>query len=534
MKERGDLSMIEELVTVSIIRRKILEYLPSFYDISSLAKASRYIDYLIYNDNITRDILEYPDKQNIVITNKDGVFENKSRQKLRNITFVEDDKFYGRIDSARHFYGETFIKKNLITINIQNEIQKCRRKDRILFIKKLVEEMRLNCHVRKNSSTLNLTGNFFSNGYILFHTLYYMKHGNVTSIQIPIHCFMAKFRKYNGLKSNIFKGFPKLNKLIFYNNSNINDYQDILKNKNIIKGVLRSFSRKKNPTLVIQCKENSCRILDYILTILHFGNKYNIKIKCDGQFLFPLFRRNSNENCSFLRCVHFPMGEITHYFYYELTNATEFFDIMLNLKCYRNLEELELKFMYSNIKESIGQFCESKSFNSPFVHCKNLKKIKFDFSEYHNEDNFDTFSKDLEYLASLMPTTIEKIELTNANNLSTETIQVMDKYMPNIKLLIMNNGSYKDCDCLSGFQNLQAIISNKNHAIILPRSLKLLAIKNDNSQKDLNSTHIHEELVKIFSEIFKKCLHSSKEQFIFFDDIKYWDKYKCVIQRYFY
>ncbi|CEF62802.1 Hypothetical protein SRAE_1000107100 [Strongyloides ratti] len=534
MHKRINISLLEKVMEIGIIRKKILDHIPSFNSISNLAKTSKYLDYLIYNEKITRKMLQYFDKQKIVIKFEGEVSKNINKLKLEDINIIEDKEFYERLDNVKDFFGEVFICKSLIQINIENYVQKCREKDRKHFIKLFIDKMYLDCMVRREATNLKLSGDFHKNEYMILHVLCYINHKNITSIRIPIYSFISSIKNYNGLKNNIFKGFPNLNELIIYGHSTDIDYINVLKNKKIIKHVLKDLSRKKNPTLILHFAKSNYKVFDYLLVILKIAKKYKINLKSNGETIFPLFKLKENKPCSYTKCNHFPMEVITSYFNFEIYNSDQLLDIIVNLKCCSNLEKLELKINYNNIKEGLDKMMKSNSYILSFVQCKKLRKIKLDFNGYCGKENIEDqlFCQDLEYLISMMPKTIEKLELNYAYNLTTKTTKILNEYLPNIKLLIMNNVSYKDFDCLKEFTNLQGLISNQNLPILLPRKLKLLTIKNNNTMDGQKIKHIQIEFIKIFSEIFSKHLQYNKDYYIFFDDIRQWYMYKHLIQNY--
>uniref|UniRef100_A0A0N5BYX8 LRR containing protein n=1 Tax=Strongyloides papillosus TaxID=174720 RepID=A0A0N5BYX8_STREA len=138
----------------------------------------------------------------------------------------------------------------------------------------------------------------------------------------------------------------------------------------------------------------------------------------------------------------------------------------------------------------------------------------------------------------MMPRNVEVLELIRVHDIDNVMPKTIIKYMPNIKLLMIECLSYKERNSLDNFSKLECLTSCNYCPIRIPRTLKLLAfvfvyghwaVKSD----DLVFT---DNVIKSHYEKFTKRISDNsdaRDRYILFNDIHYWHLYKCAIQKYF-
>uniref|UniRef100_A0A0N5BSY6 SCP domain-containing protein n=1 Tax=Strongyloides papillosus TaxID=174720 RepID=A0A0N5BSY6_STREA len=138
----------------------------------------------------------------------------------------------------------------------------------------------------------------------------------------------------------------------------------------------------------------------------------------------------------------------------------------------------------------------------------------------------------MKIIVSMMPKTVEMLKLTRMDYLTKEVTEVINQFMPNIKLFVTQNVSFKDLDCLSSFKHLQAFIYNQNYPIHIPGTVKLVGICNHYIHNDGNLEIItfNQELINTYSKRFSKRLSSEFRGCIFFNDIRQWSS-SCISKK---
>uniref|UniRef100_A0A0K0EWI0 Ankyrin repeat protein n=1 Tax=Strongyloides venezuelensis TaxID=75913 RepID=A0A0K0EWI0_STRVS len=135
--------------------------------------------------------------------------------KIDDLKFKEDSRYDDRLNILRTSFGETLLNDNHVEYSINLSINEWKEEGRASFIKKLVEELNLNCGTRKAVKNLEflLKSRGDNAGYIILDALNHMKHENTTRIFFPVGCFTYLSDKYSVTNGNIFNGFPNLTEL---------------------------------------------------------------------------------------------------------------------------------------------------------------------------------------------------------------------------------------------------------------------------------------------------------------------------------
>ncbi|CEF64996.1 Hypothetical protein SRAE_1000324900 [Strongyloides ratti] len=531
-----------DLMEISLIRKKILQKLSTFCDISNLAKTSKYMDYLIYHEKIRRDMFRYFDEQYILIKTK-GNPEIKDIQNLHNINYLKDEEFCKELETVQNFNGETITFKNEITFEIVNTLENINANLIDMFIKRLIIEANINCSFRKHVTSIEFKIEDISfsqnNHNLVLHTISYMNHQNIKRIKIPDIVFMSDVQKYDNLKTEIFGGFPKFNELIITVVHIQAGFIRLIKNKCILEKILKELSRRKNATLTLECYSDEYNIfINLAYMIQKMATKYQIKVKCDIGHIIPLLKRRRDLICSTERCVLYPIENIVTSFFNYISGFSMFMVVIKNLQHFINVEKIEIRISLLNIREEMKKKNLSDLSILSLKQCNKLRKIKIEFLENFNdiEDcNNEILYDDLQFIVSILPKCIERVELWNIPNLTKDVMKRLNECLPNIKILVTWEVTFKDFDCLSILKNLKAFVSYQNFFIHIPDTIKLLAIGSNNClEADDTKKLLSQQLIKKYSERFSKRVQSSRGRFIFFNDIKQWKKYKRLFQDNFY
>ncbi|CEF64864.1 Hypothetical protein SRAE_1000311700 [Strongyloides ratti] len=527
MNSECNISFID-IMRISLIRKRIIKNYLSISDLKNLSQTCQWMNYLVNNENVSRKMVWYNDMPHMKIhVPGHGFFKPLGKNNLNGVIFEKEDRYPFFLKEKKKFNKEIINIGDCICLSVENSTGNLRDKDNKIVVNKLSSEINNICKIRKYAITLRFMEYCFYNDFIIIHILSYLKHSNIKSIHIPLHSLMFGSQKYNGLKEDIFEGFNQLNEIVLFSSPAINAITTFVKNRTIINHIFKAFSKVKNATLVFRdlgCDYNS--ITDYIHMILEIAVKYEIKIKWDITSTFEFFNAKRNVNCSIINCNHFPLQKFVSSFSVNITNIDSFFNVKENLIYMENLETLKLKIYVSDFKmKLLNRNCEEFSLKN----CKKLKKIILDFKSSSIELETEILHNDLKYLASLMPESVEKLELHNCYELTREVTEVISKYMPNIKVIIANNVSYSDYDSLESFKNLLAYISRNNVFIKIPNTVQLLAVGNVKKLSFLNDPPLNEKQVNEYSKRFSKKLSNNKDDYIFFNNIYQWDMYKNLL-----
>ncbi|CEF62679.1 Hypothetical protein SRAE_1000094900 [Strongyloides ratti] len=519
-----------DLIEIGLVRKKIFQKLSSFSDISNLGKTCSQIDFIINNDKIKKTFMCYEDKQIVEIKIKDH--NDSSVYELDDVEFEKYNNSSGKLDELKVFFGERICLKSCINFYIDDVVDDFEKRERLLFVEKLVEELNFNHQIRNETKILNFMIDSFDNHDIILHTLSHICHKNIKRIEVPDSIFTASNDKYDGLNFNIFENLSQFNEFVIYATPSIEIYKRLLDNKNIIDKILENLSKKENSTIILEnLYHYHNKIIPYVLFFNEISKKYNIKIKCNVNFnCNGLFLRRC-KNCLYETCTFFPIRELVTSIKFENGTSHNLFSIMQNWQNFTNLETLELAISDINIKECIQNNGSSVQFLS-LKNCSTLKRVKFDLRSSFKENDvlkIQEVHSNLIILMVMMPSTIEVLELLNIPDLNNILSLILNIHMENLKVLIMNRVSFKDLTFLNNLKNLECYISNDNWIIEVPSTIKLLGIGHKNNKSKDDQLSINNKIINTYSNNFSKCLKSMNDQFIFFNESKYWDIYKKLL-----
>ncbi|CEF59834.1 Hypothetical protein SRAE_X000157800 [Strongyloides ratti] len=527
---------IIEIIGIGIIRKEILKQLSSFVDISNLSKSCKWINFYIYNESIKRNMFCFTDFPKITIKIKDGLLMNPIIPNLEDIEFKTDDESNKVLDDAKNFLGEAIVKKNQILLYINNNIERVNQNEHDLFIEKFVKELNINRPIRREATILDFgipSSNrqyIIYNHHMIFYALSHMHHDNITRIVVPTYSFMSDISKYEDLSENIFDGFPKFHELVIYASLLETSYSKLINNKSILERVIRDLGKRDNATLVlVHLNRESNYVINFVHMIMKIASKYNIKVKCDADSLIDS-RKDiipSPERYTFNS-----IAEIITSVKCSTGNPKMFINFMKNVQYLENLETLDLSYRILDVERSRKTNNDLNSGKLSFKKCKKLRKIKLKFGESFDETygiKTDTLNNILKFLVSMMPNSVEILELWHVYDLTKELTNIINDYLPNIKVLRTFDVSYKDPDCFTSFKNLQACLFCDNYPTKIPDTVRLFAVKYLNIEDDDEEVMFaNQQLVKSYSEKFTKSLQDIDGTYIFFNDIGQWDMYKCA------
>uniref|UniRef100_A0A0K0F493 F-box domain-containing protein n=1 Tax=Strongyloides venezuelensis TaxID=75913 RepID=A0A0K0F493_STRVS len=540
MKSEENLSIMQ-IMKNDLVRKNILNMIPSFYDIYNLSITSKQIASLIEGDIIKRNMMMYSDFQRITIKIKEGIKNKSNVYSLEDIEFEKDEYSCETLSEVNQFVGETIHQDNRISFIICNFVDKIKKREQLLFIKKLLRKINLNMELRKNSTILNLWVDFSCDNYMILHALSFMNHENIRRIELSQNVFLSNYcsnDKNKNLNTRFFDGFPNFHELLIYGSLAVDNYTNLMENKNIIDVVLKELSNRKNATLILKLSDwGYNEIAQYIHMVLEIANKYNIKVKYDGDFISLLLCTKNNCLDIVEDSINFPIKDFIFSVSITIENIKFFVTCMKNLQHFKNLETLELKFMPFDIQKSNQKMNRLKLTSLSLQSCDKLKNVKFDFSDYLTEEDTsktEIFKNNLENICPLMPKSIERATIFNGFDLCKETANIFNEFMENINVLVMDGVSYKDEDCLNSFKNLRTFISFQNLPIKIPTTVEFLFIAHRNSWINTNESSMDKELLTTYSKKFSKKLQYLDDEYIFFNDIKKWNIYKKLLQEIYY
>uniref|UniRef100_A0A0K0EXR6 F-box domain-containing protein n=1 Tax=Strongyloides venezuelensis TaxID=75913 RepID=A0A0K0EXR6_STRVS len=529
--EKDDENLFRKLTNINLVRQCIFKQLPSADDICNFSKVSRDMYNNTNEDVIKKNIKWYTDMQIIKIRPIESNLPTKSPMKLRNIKFEKDENNLNMYDELKCFNGETARNWNCITITIENSIQKLRKFDRVPFFKRLAREVNINCERRKDVKILSfiLKANF--NHQMLLYTLGYMKHDRVERITIPSAVFLSDALHPKEIKCSIFEGFPELRELSIYITPNYDYFSNDFMNENIMDHVFKEFSRKEGAKILLTDADYVYGTFPNIVNlILIIATKYQIKITCNGCSLFKMI---NNFNSPF-EIDNLQLKDLITSVEFSTPGSKVFPELIRQLELLRNLQKLSMQFHFFIIHKA---FSKSKMSNLNYPSLKNstnLKEVKLvfiDFAEecelYEGRDYVEqTIIDNIKFLASLMPRTIEKLELWYFNNMSKEVSDIIAEHMPNIKVLKTYKVKSRDAKWLLSFKNLQVYITHNKDMIEIPSSVELLGIKNSHIYGGANDDPVEKYVVDYYTSKYTKCFNNESNEFYFFNKIEQWISFK--------
>uniref|UniRef100_A0A0K0EM00 Protein-serine/threonine phosphatase n=1 Tax=Strongyloides stercoralis TaxID=6248 RepID=A0A0K0EM00_STRER len=522
-----------DLIEIDLIRKKIFQKISSFNDICNLGKTCSQMDFIIKHDKIKKSFMCYEDKQIVEIKIKKKFQNDYNIYDLENIEYEKYNNSNGRIDKFKIFYGETICLKSSINCYIDDVVDDFEKNERLLFIKKLVNELNFNHKIRKRTKILTFTIDSFDNHDIILHMLSYICHNSVRRIEVPDSIFTTSKDKYDELNFNIFENLLKFHELVIYTTSSMDTYKKLLENKSIIDRILQHLAKKENITIILEnLYHHQNKIKSYVEIFSEITKKYNIKLKCNVKYNCSGLFNRSCKNCLDKICTFDPIKEYVTSIKFENGNFANLLNIINNWQYFINLETLELSILNNDIKKWFEE--NNISIDSSLLkNCTKLQKVKLNLRSSLHEKNIIKIKEvhnNLVFLGSLMPNTVQVLELINIPDLDNDIGNLLNSFMKNIKILIMNRISFKSFDFLNNFKNLKCYVSNDNWIIEVPNTIQLLGIGHKNNERKYNHMPTNNEIINIYSKKYSKFLKSLNDQYIFFNDIKYWNIYKNLIQ----
>uniref|UniRef100_A0A0K0EYH3 Transaldolase n=1 Tax=Strongyloides venezuelensis TaxID=75913 RepID=A0A0K0EYH3_STRVS len=530
--ERG--ASIYDAMRIGLVRKKILQNIESFNDIYNLSKTCKRINLYIDEESIRRRMMWLRNSKSIFIKLKEKSYVDSDVNllSLEEVEFEKRKRINSESREGDQFPGDIININNRVNFRFTNAIRKLNDNEYDIFAGKLAETMDLNCISFKDMQYLSLWSDIFDRD-ISIYIIGYLKHNNVRCIEIPFAYLITDINKLKEINHNIFDGLPKLSKLIVNVSAPFIDFEEIVKNKDTIEYIFNDLSKVKDSSLVLlQTSIGDNMLIEYVKMIYKIARKYKItvryKIECSLETsgkLIPILKK----------CNYFSLGKTITSLYSSLNNSIEFYGILRNVQHFVNLEKFQIEFHFFDIRKDLEDICGSNFKDLSFKHCKKLKNV-FITVDYYKLSQIDSLEKEkiinnnLRYLVSLMPSTVEILKIENFTNLTKDLLEMINNFMPNIKLLESLYVSYKNSDSLNVFKNLQYLKCINKDFIKVPETVKLFSIKQFECRWNENSKHENERNLKAYFKKFSKSLKTKNEEYIFFNNIIHWDHYKCIIQ----
>uniref|UniRef100_A0A0N5BQH8 F-box domain-containing protein n=1 Tax=Strongyloides papillosus TaxID=174720 RepID=A0A0N5BQH8_STREA len=396
--------------------------------------------------------------------------------------------------------------------------------------KKISDEINLilNCVIRKDAKIFEFTNDLRKKSLLILYLLMHMNHQNIKRIKIPdtfVSCYMDNYNKE--FNYGIFNGLPKFNELVINIDYNYNEkpnydkvYNRFMKSINFLDNILDGLSKKKNGTLILQHLNGDYnKIVRFIKMICEVTQKYNVKLKCECSYYFNKSKRKKRTIISLEKCsLPTVRSHITSINSLRITFSL-CYSIFNSLKYFENLEKLHLCLTNIDIKKVFEKRMELNDNYLSLGNCKKLKDVEIYFEpirKTNNEKNLEILYNNMKIIASMMPKTVETLKLTCMDYLTKEVTETINQFMPNIKLFVTQNVSFKDLDCLSSFKHLQAFIYNQNYPIHIPGTVKLIGICSNyiHNGGHLEIITIDQELINTYSKRFSKQLSRESKGYI--------------------
>uniref|UniRef100_A0A0K0FFY7 BACK domain-containing protein n=1 Tax=Strongyloides venezuelensis TaxID=75913 RepID=A0A0K0FFY7_STRVS len=488
---------------------------------------------------IRKNLLCYDDRQHITIEPREGTPMNLRGTPLRNIEFNSEDEYLDEdLENPYEYPGEVMARENCIKIIYCNGVQKVYRGEHRLFIKKLVKAINLDSPIRKNADVLEFKMDICYNFYMVLYALKDLRHDNIKRIKLPECTFLDKPYHYKELRTGIFDGFPKFHELEITANYTEEMIVDLMKNNKVFDLFLKELSKRKNARLILPKLDGEFyRSIEYVFMILKISMKYNVKIICEVRNIYKLLDSGCCVYCPVAECMLFPIRNFVRTFGNEFRNEVEFISVMNCLKSFKNLESLTLEFEYFKTKKDIKIIRQNNISAISLRKLKSLKKVKIyvsEFFDFNDQALIHIYRNNLRFIASLMPRSVERLELVNGSGLTKKLAESLNRFMPNIKTFMSYDMPYIGADCLMPFKRLRAFIGINKYPEEVPRRVKLLAIGHWDSCDLDHGSIVNHDLIKKYSERYSKSIQNDNGTHIFFDDVKNWNAYKHLIKMYYF
>uniref|UniRef100_A0A0N5BMK0 F-box domain-containing protein n=1 Tax=Strongyloides papillosus TaxID=174720 RepID=A0A0N5BMK0_STREA len=514
-----------------LIRSKIIKTIHSFNDIGNLSKTCRLMKYYIDKEKIDRKMLCYEDFQSVGSKLKENPPESMNESDLKYIEFETTNDSNEKLSRVRQFPGDTILYKNRVVLYLNDPLEGFRENELEIFFKKLLEEVNLGDKLREDAEILELLTSFPDNEYLVLELLRYIKHDKIKVIQISLDAFVSSRDQYRRLNSDIFSGLPEFNELAIYDPSTDEDYNEIMESRETVEQVMKFLSKRKDATLDLLGLFWDYELDDFITMLIEMAKKYKIKVKYRFDSCFPC--HDSRNPFFSLENFNSPLFECGWDISIIISSGEQFCNFIGNLKHFKNLEKLQIRFGLFDIKEFLTRIGKLNCPNLSLKKCKKLKSIAIEseatYMNYMEDDQYITMAlENLMYLSSIMPPTIERLELSNFWRMAKETTTILSENMPNINFIVNESSLFNDPDCLTAFSNLQVYISHENNTVKIPETVKLFVLAHRSI--DDNDRPMTQELIKNYFQKFSKCLHNGKDEYIFFNNVRCWNTYKKIVQ----
>uniref|UniRef100_A0A0K0EYZ1 F-box domain-containing protein n=1 Tax=Strongyloides venezuelensis TaxID=75913 RepID=A0A0K0EYZ1_STRVS len=523
---------------VSLIRKKILDNIPSFKDILCIASTCSKLKKIIKNAKITRYVtFEFNDEINIKFAKIDDIirrigehidFEEESI--FEDCAFLENFNFNNREENEKEkLNGDIFICDNIVKILFTNMTRELPSEDYVSFISTLSQQYKINLEERKDSTILDLRGKEPSGSCLsLLHVLSYLYHENIKTITIPVDFFSIDITKHSELLDDLFDGFPKLYRLRIHSSFCYNTNNNFPHNKKTIDKIMRQLSEKKYATIhMIFFHGHDPRNVDYFLVFFEIALKYGINVTMNETTLLQLKRHNINEilwhlNYPIEQCVTQCVGKI------GFLNSN-LHDCFRRIRRYENLVIFTLIFNNSLCDYLLEEEFKASGNKQSLKNLKHVMVLELIFAEQLSKlskDKMEILHKNVKYLFRLLPESVKSLRFYGIPRLNYGITSTIKRYMPNIRVLSLYNVSFEVDDCLSVFKKLQVLTINDNIPTMIPDNVKFFVIHTIESTED----DINHELINEYSKKFSKRLMDNNGRIVFFNDVNDFRRYKHQIQ----
>uniref|UniRef100_A0A0N5BTI1 F-box domain-containing protein n=1 Tax=Strongyloides papillosus TaxID=174720 RepID=A0A0N5BTI1_STREA len=538
MEDSDKGNILSELLEINLVRKQIIKHIPSFSDMNNLVDVCKFVRCDFEKEKIERSMFLNSDSQDITITYKDEYDRASGVPGWSDLKFKKDSCSENRLNIVKTFFGETLLCGNRVEYFINLSIKKWKEKGRMSFIKKLVKELNLNCATRKDVK--NLEFGFGKNiGYIVLYALNLMKHDSITRISLPVNCFTCPPYKYNMINGNIFNGFPNLTELSLIYPFHRSYYYDFIHHRDTFEKFAQQFSTVKNPTIIFNfLNHDDAMKTDGLFEIINILTKYNVKIKFNITIYCPRFDFNCGI-CKNLMGFCLPIKQYITTATSKILYHRQILHSIEIMETFENLCELHLKVILPLSNGNYMFSYNQKPGHMGLKKLSNLKNVKIEFSRgiyWQYSDIFNSFYPFFEIICSMMPRSVEVLQLIRVLDINDATAKMITKYMPNIKFLNIECLSYKESDGLDNFTKLECLTSFEYCPIKIPKTLKVLAFKHRKYPSRSDGLIFTDNLIKSHYEKFTKRITENGDnelRYILFNGIHHWHLFKSAIQEYF-
>uniref|UniRef100_A0A0N5BSY5 F-box domain-containing protein n=1 Tax=Strongyloides papillosus TaxID=174720 RepID=A0A0N5BSY5_STREA len=214
------------LMGISLLRKKLLQYIGSFDDLENLSKTCRWMNYYVQIESIKRGVYFYNDYNKIYVSAKEGISKGLDPYNLEELEITKADNFYDSLDFLEKYTNEFISFYNHTTFDYEKDFIQINKNDIVNMKKKISDEINLilNCVIRKDAKIFEFTNDLRKKSLLILYLLMHMNHQNIKRIKIPdtfVSCYMDKYNKE--FNYGIFNGLPKFNELVINIDYNYNE-----------------------------------------------------------------------------------------------------------------------------------------------------------------------------------------------------------------------------------------------------------------------------------------------------------------------